>query len=76
MITDKDLNVVVVVKRHERYVFLYTDDRAEETCRTLGRFASDPDLSFTWYDAAIAAEKVRTDMASKIWRIARWLSRK
>ena len=27
--------------------------------RTLGRFASNPELSFTWYDAAVLSQKVR-----------------
>jgi hypothetical protein len=25
----------------------------------LGRFASNPELSFTWYDAAVLSQKVR-----------------
>jgi hypothetical protein len=27
--------------------------------QTLGRYAADPELSFTWYDAAILSQKVR-----------------
>jgi hypothetical protein len=27
----------------------------------LGRYASNPDLSFTWYDAAMLSQKVRAD---------------
>jgi hypothetical protein len=27
--------------------------------RTLGRFASNPELSMTWYDAAVLSQKVR-----------------
>jgi len=54
-----DINVLALVKGDERYVFLYEDDRRAETLRTLGRFASNPDLSFTWYDAAILSQKIR-----------------
>ena len=27
--------------------------------RTLGRYAADPELSFSWYDAAIMSKKIR-----------------
>ena len=55
----QDINVLALVKGEERYIFLYDDDRRAETLRTLGRFASDPDLSFSWYDAAVLSQKVR-----------------
>ena len=55
----QDINVLALVKGSERYIFLYDDSRRAETLRTLGRYASDPDLSFTWYDAAILSQKVR-----------------
>jgi hypothetical protein len=55
----KDLNVLALVKGNERYIFLYDDDRRAETLRTLGRFASNPELSFNWFDAAVLSQKVR-----------------
>ena len=55
----QDINVVALVKGKERYIFLYDDTQRAETLRTLGRFASDPDLSFSWYDAAVLSQKVR-----------------
>jgi len=51
--------VLALVKGNERYVFLYDDASRDEVLRTLGRFASNPDLSFTWYDAATLSQKVR-----------------
>ena len=54
-----EVNVLALVKGTERYVFLYTDSCRADTLRTLGRYASDPDLSFSWYDAALLAQKVR-----------------
>ena len=41
----QDINVLALVKGRERYVFLYDDARRAETLRTLGRYASNPDLS-------------------------------
>ncbi len=55
----QDINVLALVKGEERYIFLYDDSRRAETLRTLGRYASNPDLSFSWYDAAILSQKVR-----------------
>ncbi|MFO7908352.1 MAG: hypothetical protein ACQESR_05530 [Planctomycetota bacterium] len=54
-----DINVLALVKNKERYVFLYDDDNRAETLRTLGRYASNQELSFTWYDAAVLSQKIR-----------------
>lgn len=53
------INVLALVKGGERYVFLYEDSSRVETLRTLERYASNPDLSFTWHDAAVLSRKVR-----------------
>jgi hypothetical protein len=57
----EDINVLALVKGEERYVFLYDDASRAETLRTLGRFASNPELSFTWYDAAVLSQKIRQE---------------
>jgi hypothetical protein len=54
-----DINVIALVKGGERYVFLYDDDSRAEALRVLGRFAANPDLSFSWYDASVLGQKVR-----------------
>lgn len=56
-----DINVLALVKGKERYIFLYDDCRRAETLRTLGRYASNPDLSFSWYDAAVLSQKIRQE---------------
>jgi len=55
----QDINVVALVKGEERYIFLFNDSQKSEALRTLGRYASDPNLSFSWYDAAVLSQKVR-----------------
>ena len=55
----RDINVLALMKGGERYVFLFDDEHRGDTLRTLGRFASNPDLNFTWYDAAVLSQKVR-----------------
>ncbi len=53
------MNMLALVKGEEKYVFLFDDKNRSETLRQLGRYASDPELSFTWYDAAVLSQKVR-----------------
>ncbi len=61
----EEINVLALVKGEERYVFLFSDNRRAEALRTLGRFASNPELSFTWYDAAVLSQKVRQQAADQ-----------
>lgn len=51
--------MVALVKGEERYIFLFNDKQKSQTLRTLGRYASDSRLSFSWYDAAVLSQKVR-----------------
>jgi hypothetical protein len=55
----QDINVLALVKGEERYIFLFDDGNRSEALRTLGRFASNPELSFSWYDAAVLSQKIR-----------------
>lgn len=55
----RDINVIALVKGDERYVFLFDDDSREETLQALARAAANPELSFSWYDAAVLGEKIR-----------------
>ena len=55
----QDINVLALVKGQERYIFLFDDANRAQALRTLGRYASNPDLSFTWYDAAVLSQKIR-----------------
>lgn len=55
----KDINVLALVKGKERYIFLYGDEHRAEALRTLGRYASNQELSFTWYDAAVLSQRIR-----------------
>ena len=62
----QDINVLALVKGEERYVFLYDDSNRAETLRVLGRYASDPELSFTWYDAAVLSQKIRENQQEEV----------
>ncbi len=55
----KEINVLALVKGAEQYVFFFDDSNRTEMLRTLGRYAANPELSFSWYDAAVLSEKIR-----------------
>ena len=59
---NQEVNVLALVKGKERYVFLYNEMNRAEVLRALGRYASDPELSFSWYDAAVLGQKIRRDV--------------
>lgn len=58
-VMSQDIHVLALVKGEERYIFLFNDAHRGEALRTLGRYASNPELSFSWYDAAVLSQKIR-----------------
>ncbi len=59
------VNVIAMVKGEQRYIFLYADEQQTELLRVFGRMAADPELDFSWYDAALCSKRVRSE-ASKL----------
>jgi hypothetical protein len=47
-------------KGKETFTMLWTDGHAAEALETLGRWASNPDLAFTWFNAAVMAKAIRS----------------
>ncbi|QDT54328.1 hypothetical protein Pan44_23570 [Caulifigura coniformis] len=66
----RQVNVLALLKDGERFVFLYDDRSLPQLLQTLGRYAADPELSFSWYDAAVLSQKVRRlqDSPSSMYR--------
>lgn len=64
-VSKNDINILALAKGEERYIFLYNEENRNETLRTLGRFASNSELSFSWYDAAVMSQKVRKTKQSQ-----------
>lgn len=62
------MNMLALVKGEEKYIFLFDDKNRSETLRQLGKYASDPELSFTWYDAAVLSQKIRAATSKKTSR--------
>ena len=55
----REVNVLALVKSGERFVFLYDSESVDTLLEQLGQQAADPELSFTWYDAAVLSQRVR-----------------
>lgn len=59
-----DTHLLALVKGPEKYIFLYSAETQSEALRTLGRWASNCELSFSWMDAAVLSQKIRQEVAS------------
>lgn len=57
------VQIVALVKGPERYSVFFDDnaDGRTKALRQLGKWAADPELSFSWYDAAVLSMKVRKE---------------
>jgi hypothetical protein len=55
----RELNVLALIKGEERYVFVYEDAGRPDLIDLFRQWAADPQLSFTWFDAAVLTEKAR-----------------
>ncbi len=54
------VNVLAMVRDEHRLVFVYDDHSVDTLLATLSDYAEDPELEFTWYDAAMLAQRVRS----------------
>ena len=52
-------NVLRLVKDGQTYLFSYDDDNRQSTLRQIALFAANPELSLTWFDAAMLSRKIR-----------------
>lgn len=62
--TNNDVRVLGIHKGGEFYAFLFDDDdprQRTQVLQTLGKWASHPELSFTWYDAAVLSGQLRKE---------------
>jgi len=50
---------IALIKGSGKFIFVYDKANIEEMLRQVGKWASDPELDFTWYDAASVGQKIR-----------------
>lgn len=70
-----ELNVLALVKGEERYVFVYDDDSGDDLLDAFRQFAADPRYNFSWFDAAVLADKAREQIQTPPVRTNRISSR-
>ena len=60
-ITDDQLNAVAIDRSDGDgiYILIFRDSQVSQAICALGRWADNRELAFTWYDAAVAAERIR-----------------
>jgi hypothetical protein len=57
----KPPKTMLMLKGDERYIFVFDDEQIPDVLRIFGRFATNAELSFTWYDAAVLSQKIRSE---------------
>lgn len=61
----RELNVLALHKGTEHYLFLYDDNSLPSLVDLFRRYASDSELSFNWFDAAVMSEKSKTQLLAE-----------
>lgn len=56
---DHDTCVVMIAKGNHRWAVVYPACDSNEARRQIGRWASDPEMPFTWYDASKLCDAIR-----------------
>jgi hypothetical protein len=57
-VADDSVYVSALINGGERYIVLSDDSTKAEALRVIGRWASNPELSFSWCDAAQLAMRI------------------
>lgn len=55
----RGVNIIVHIVGESRYTFLWDNRSLPQLLQVLGRYAADPELNFTWSDAASISQKLR-----------------
>jgi hypothetical protein len=55
----REYNVLALIKGGERYIFVYDDASRQPLIDAFRDQAANPNLSFTWFDAAVLTDKAR-----------------
>ena len=61
----RDLNVLALIKGEERFIYVYDDESGSPLIDAFRDQAANPQLSFTWFDAAVMTEKAREQIQAQ-----------
>ena len=62
----QEVNVLVLLKGLEQYVFVYDDHSHPELLQTIRDHAADPRLSLTWFDVNVLTRKARDQIKAAL----------
>jgi hypothetical protein len=54
-----ELNIVTLVKEDQRFVFIFDDENKERIRPEVAKFAADPKVPMSWFDAAMVLAEMR-----------------
>ena len=60
----REVNILALIKGGERYVYLYDDTSQQPLLDHFRAQAADPELSLSWFDAAVLTQKAREQTAA------------
>jgi hypothetical protein len=53
----REYNILALIKGAERYVFVYDDPSRDALIEAFRDLAANPEMSFSWFDAAVLTDK-------------------
>ncbi len=63
---NQEFNVLALIKGDEHYVYVYDDDSRTSVIEVFHAQAANPQLSLTWFDAAVLTQKAEEQAARHI----------
>lgn len=61
---NKDFHVLALVKGEHQFVYIFDEMGWDELVETLCLQAEDPNLEFSWFDAALLSHRAKTQIES------------
>ncbi len=61
---NKDFHVLALVKGEHQFVYIFDEMGWDELVETLCQQAEDPDIEFSWFDAALLSHRAKTQIES------------
>lgn len=55
----EDINVLTLKRGDREFRFVFRDDQLDEVCQSIASLAANPDVPFSWYEAALLSRRVR-----------------
>jgi hypothetical protein len=61
---NKDFHVLALVKGEHQFVYIFDEMGWDDLVETLCQQAEDPDIEFSWFDAALLSHRAKSQIES------------